>query len=132
MGLVGQAPLSVVLTLGALFAGVAAPLYGLGAGQTNDHMGPDDFVAASGGLLFAWSIGASLGPTLAAGTMGLLGPYGLSVYLSVVLGGVVLFTIGRMRIRAGVPRDRQSGFVPAPSAPAGMAEFDPRSDAASD
>ena len=132
LGFSGRAPLAVLIAFGSLYAGMTAPLYGLGAGQTNDHIAPDQFVAASGGLLFAWSLGASIGPTLAATVMTWLGPSGLFVYLVAALGSVGLFTIARMRLRAGVPMAQQSGFVPAPTAPAGLPELDPRSDPAAD
>ncbi len=43
----------LLLALAFLFAGLTAPLYGLGAGQTNDYISPKEFVGASAGLLFA-------------------------------------------------------------------------------
>jgi MFS family permease len=128
MGWFKTAPLVELTGLGCLFAGVMAPVYGLGVGQTNDHIAPGDFVGAAGGLLFAWALGASIGPTLAGGVIGLLGPAGLFVYLAGMLALVSLFTLARLFLRAGVPRDQQSGFVSAPTAPAGLAELDPRAE----
>lgn len=132
LGFSGRAPLALVIALGSLYAGMTAPLYGLGAGQTNDYIGPDQFVAASGGLLFAWSLGSSIGPAAAASVMTWLGPSGLFVYLAAILGGVGLFTIARMRLRAAVPMAQQSGFVPGPAAPARLPQLDPRSDPAAE
>ena len=102
---------------GCLFAGVTSPLYGLGAGQVNDHVDPKDYVGAGGGLLFAWSLGSSIGPGAAGAVMSWLGPVGLPAYLCAVLGGVGLFTILRMKLRAGIPRDRQTAYTPATAAP---------------
>jgi MFS family permease len=110
-----------------VYAAMTAPLYGLGAGQTNDYLSPKEFVGASGGLLFAWALGASVGPIAAAGAMGLLGPGGLFLYLAAMLMVVTLFTIFRMLRRTGLPLALQTGFVPAPQTPPGIAELDPRS-----
>ncbi len=106
---------------------MTAPLYGLGAGQTNDYISPKDFVGASGALLFAWALGASAGPVAASGVMALAGPGGLFLYLVAVLAAIALFTIFRMLRRSGLPVDQQTGFVPAPQTPPGIAELDPRS-----
>ncbi len=111
---------------GCLFAGVTSPLYGLGAGQVNDHVKPEDYVGAGGGLLFAWSLGSSIGPGAAGAVMGWLGPVGLPAYLCTVLGGAGLFTILRMRLRAGIPRDLQSSFTPATVAPPRLPTLAPR------
>jgi MFS family permease len=123
LGLASHMPILVLMLLGFLFAGVTAPLYGLGAGQTNDHVDRSEFVGASGGLLFAWSIGASIGPGMAGAGMGPVGPVGLFVYLAGVLVVVGFFTLARMQIRPGVPRRRQSAFVPATVAPPRLAEL---------
>jgi MFS family permease len=111
---------------GCLFAGVTSPLYGLGAGQVNDHVKPEDYIGAGGGLLFAWSLGSSIGPGVAGVVMGWLGPLGLPFYLCAVLGGAGLFTMLRMRLRAGVPRDRQSSYTPATVAPPRLPSLAPR------
>jgi MFS family permease len=116
-----------LLALAFLYAGATAPLYGLGAGQTNDYIPPKDFVGASGGLLFAWALGASAGPTAAAGIMGATGPIGLFLYIVAALTSIALFTIFRMLRRTGLPVSVQGSFVPAPQTPARIAELDPRS-----
>ena len=120
---------AALLVFAFIYAAMTAPLYGLGAGQTNDYLSPREFVGASGGLLFAWALGASIGPTAAAGAMGLLGPGGLFLYLAAMLAAVALFTIFRMLRRTGLPLALQTGFVPAPHTPPGLAELDPRSGA---
>ncbi len=132
MGWFQAAPLELLTLMGCLFAGVMAPVYGLGVGQTNDYIEPGDFVGASGGLLFVWALGASLGPTLAGGVIAVTGPAGLFLYLSGMLALVSLFTLARLFLRPGIPRDQQSGFVPAPTAPAGLAELDPRAEPVAD
>jgi MFS family permease len=123
LGFAGHASFLVVTGLGTLFAGMTAPLYGLGAGQTNDRMEKGDYVAASGGLLFAWSLGSSIGPSMAGGFMGVLGPMGLFAYLTLVIGVLGLFTAARMVLRGEVPRERRGKFVPAAAAPPRLSEL---------
>ncbi len=123
LGLTSGGPLMLSIVVGCGLAAAAAPLYGLGAGQTNDHVDPSEFIGASGGLLLIWALGSSIGPSVAAGVMAHLGPRGLFVYLAAVLALICLFTVIRIRVRPGIPRDRQSGFVPAPAAPPRLAEL---------
>jgi MFS family permease len=113
MDLIEGSSLTLLTVLGFLLAGMMAPLYGLGAGQTNDRMQRGDYVAASGGLLFAWSLGSSIGPSIAGEMMGRIGPSGLFAYLAVALGALALFTGARMLLREEVPRAQRGAFVPA-------------------
>jgi MFS family permease len=120
--LLGTAPFWVLVMLGALLAGVTAPLYGLGAGQTNDRVARSDYVAASGGLLFGWAVGSSVGPIVAGVIMAHAGVNALFVFLAVTLLGLSGFTLLRMRQRPGV--ESESAFVPARRAPAILPELD--------
>ncbi len=118
LALAGHLPFAVLAALGFVYAGVTAPLYGLGAGQTNDRMERGDYVAASGALLFTWSLGSSVGPGLAGAVMGRTGPAGLFAYLIAVLGVTALFTILRIWQRGEVPAERRGGFVLSLATPA--------------
>jgi len=62
--------------------------------------------------------------------MDVVGPGGLFLYLALVLAIVALFTIFRMARRSSLPVALQTGFVPAPQTPPGLAELDPRSGSA--
>ena len=130
MGLSASSVFPVLLGIGCLFAACTAPLYGLGSSLTNDRLQPGQALAATGGLLFSWSIGSTFGPSIAGALMGRVGPYGLFVYLSIVLAIISLFVCARMLQRSEVPREQRSSFVPAPAAaPAHHAELaahDPR------
>jgi MFS family permease len=108
---------------GCVMAATMSPLYGLGAGQTNDRLERGDYVAAAGGLLFVWSVGAAIGPSLAGVLMGQLGSIGLFVYLIAALALVAGFVMLRMIWRAEVPLDQQSAFVPGGAAPPRLAEL---------
>lgn len=115
--LVGAAPIPMLLVLGAMLSGMAAPLYGLGAGLTNDRLDSGDAVAAAGALLLAWSVGATIGPFAGGLVMERLGPPGLFIYLVAVFAGMASFTVWRMMLRAEVPRDRRTAFAPAATPP---------------
>ncbi len=118
----GAAPLWVLVLLGAILAGVTAPLYGLGAGQTNDHVARSDYVAASGALLFGWAVGSSVGPVVAGVIMAHAGANALFVFLAVMLLALSAFTVLRMRQRPSVAKE--SAFVPAGLAPPQLPELD--------
>ncbi len=125
VGIVAVAGHSIfaIAGFGCLMAGTMSPLYGLGAGQTNDRLQRGEYVAAAGGLLFTWSVGAAIGPTLAGVLMGQLGPVGLFVYLIAALALLAGFVVLRMLNRAEVPMDQQSGFMPTGAAPPRLAEM---------
>ncbi len=117
MVLSGRLPFIWLASLGFLYAGASAPLYGLAAGQTNDRMQRGDYVAASGALLFTWSLGSSVGPLLAGVAMSRLGAPGLFAYLIAVLAAVGLFTIVRMVQRGEVPQAERGAYVPSLATP---------------
>ena len=74
MAVVGVRALLPLAALGFLMDAVAHPLYGLSVAQTNDYVARDEFVPAAGGLLLAYSIGASIGPTAIVAGMAAMGP----------------------------------------------------------
>jgi hypothetical protein len=69
-------------------------------------------VAASGTLVLAGGIGASFGPSLAAGIMGLVGPAGFFAVLGLIHAAVGGFTVYRMSQRAGTPVVEQGPTIP--------------------
>ncbi|MFQ5985059.1 MAG: MFS transporter [Alphaproteobacteria bacterium] len=126
IGVSGSRSVPVLLALAFAFGGVAQPIYGLAVAQTNDYAAPEDFVAVSGGLLLAYSVGASMGPMAAAAVMGATGPVGLCVFLAAVFGGLSGFIVFRMRLRPPKPIPEQGEFVPVPRMTPLAAELDPR------
>jgi MFS family permease len=122
----------IILALAFLFSSTTAPFYALGVAQTNDYITSRDFVAASGGLLFAWGLGASAGPSAAGWLMQLGGPEGLFFYLSGVLAAIALFTGYRMTRRRALPAARQGNFVPIEPQTSGAPGLDPRCEDAVD
>ena len=114
-----------------LLAGMISPLYGLGVGQTSDYISKKDFVAASAGLLFAWGIGASIGPIAAAPAMRLFGANGLFFFVSVCHALLAGFIAYRMIARRALSAKEQGNFVAVPITQAtyGAPELDPRCEA---
>ena len=120
-----------ILALAFLFSSATAPFYALGVAQTNDYITSRDFVAASGGLLFAWGLGASAGPSAAGWLMQLGGPDGLFFYLAAVLAAISVFIVYRMWKRPAMPAAQQGNFLPIEPQCSGAPELDPRSEAVS-
>ncbi|MGH6931237.1 MAG: MFS transporter, partial [Dongiaceae bacterium] len=116
--------------VGLTFAltGMISPLYGLGVGQTNDYIERKDFVGASAGLLFAWGIGASIGPAVAAPAMTQFGPHGLFYFVTAYHGALATFILYRMLVRRALRAKEQGNFVAVPVTQAtyGAPELDPR------
>jgi MFS family permease len=118
----------VLAALFFAYGGATAPLYALGVGQTNDYIERRDFVAASGGLLFAWALGASLGPNIGAWIIEIAGPRGLFVYLIAVLALIAGMAVFRMVRRPAPPVALQSKFVAASPDTTRAPILDPRGD----
>lgn len=118
---------TALLVLAFLFSSATAPFYALGVAQTNDYITARDFVAASGGLLFAWGLGASAGPSAAGWIMQVTGPDGLFYYLAAVLAVIALFIVYRMARRRAKPAALQGNFLPIEPQASCAPALDPRS-----
>lgn len=114
MVLWAQHSFAVLLGLAAIFGGLLATLYPLSVAYANDYIDPKDMVPASGGLLLAYSVGAAVGPAIAAGVMRLTGPGGLFLYTGVAAAALVVFALYRMRQRHWAPVREKEAFVPLP------------------
>ena len=113
----------------ALFGGAVYSQYSLCVAHTNDHVGREEFVEASSGLLLTWAIGASIGPVLAAFVIDAIGAGGLFLYTAIVHASFVVFAVYRMTRRAAVPPEARAPYVAAgrPSRTTPVAiELDPR------
>jgi MFS family permease len=113
------------LLLAALFGGTSFALYPLCVAHTNDHLAADERIAATGGLVLIYSLGAACGPLLAAGAMSVFGSDGL--FLSIGLLAVALFAFGLWRqwAREPVPEDRQQAYQVLPRTTPTAASLDP-------
>ncbi|MEX1306427.1 MAG: MFS transporter [Rhodovibrionaceae bacterium] len=96
----------------ALLGGTSMPLYSLVVAHTNDHLRPEQMVAASGTLYLAVGLGASAGPILASLAMDEAGPKAYFLFLAVVHGAIGGFALYRMTRRAAVALDEQGDAIP--------------------
>jgi MFS family permease len=108
-----QLPIWGLFVLSALWGGFALSLYAVSIAHANDLAHRDQLLSLSAGLLLAWAIGATIGPTVAATVMQLAGPSGLFAYSVGVYVALTLFIVWRLYVRRGAPADRPS-FVDVP------------------
>jgi MFS family permease len=94
-----------------LFGAFSMPLYSLCSAHGNDHAKPGEYALVAAGLLFFWSVGAIIGPLLAATLLQYYGPRAFFAYTSFIFLGFLIFTIRRMGVRPPVPpAERHSRF----------------------
>ena len=102
------------IALGSLFGGFAFALYPLCVAHSNDHLGEEERVGASSGLVLAYSAGAMAGPIIGSAGMGLLGPEGLFVVIGGIAAMGVIFGMLRTLARGSVPPLEQQAFQSLP------------------
>ncbi len=114
------APLWLFLVIG-LFGGLCMPQYSICIAHTNDHLTPDQMVAASGTLYTYVGIGAAVGPLAAAFLMESAGAAGYWIFLGLVEAAIGLFALYRMTRREAVALDEQGPLVPLASSATSVA-----------
>ena len=87
-------------------------------------------MAASGGLLFVYGVGASIGPLAASGLMSVLGLLGLFAFSGGVGLLTAVFALWRMRQRAAPAAEQQGAFRAVPQTTSLASELDPRGEIA--
>jgi MFS family permease len=105
----------------ALFGGLAFPLYSICIAYTNDHLEPNQMIAASGALVLVGGLGAITGPVLFAMIMDAYGHQALFWSIASIHGLTGLFAIYRMFNSTPVPLDRQGPSTVAAVHPSGSA-----------
>lgn len=110
-----------------LLGGAIFTLYPVAISHGCDHMHPDDIVAGTQGLLLAYSLGACIGPMMAAVAMGHLTD-GLMLYFVVIMGSTGLFFLVRMPFRPAIYSVEEQNFVPLPITTPVVAQIDPRAE----
>jgi MFS family permease len=113
-GLAGGHSMPILLTAIFVFGGLSFPLYSLCIAHTNDHLEPEQMVAASGRLILAASIGSIVGPTLTATLMSLAGAAGFFWCLAATHTAIGVFALYRMTRRPSVPQSEQSDYQAMP------------------
>jgi MFS family permease len=122
------APGLALLALGALFGGLSFTLYPLCVAHTNDHLAPEQRVAASGGLVLLYSVGAAVGPIAGAAAMMLAGTAGLFFFIALCAGATLSFALWRQARALPVPAERQQNYQILPRTTPMSATLDPRTD----
>ncbi|WP_336968816.1 MFS transporter [Sphingobium aromaticiconvertens] len=114
-----------LLALGGVFGGLSFALYPLCVAHTNDRLAPAERVAASGGLVLLYSIGAALGPTGAATAMTVFGSGGLFLFIALCAAGTLTFGLWRQASSDPVPSDSQQNYQILPRTTPIAALLDP-------
>ncbi len=111
-GVLAERSVLALIVASSIFGGLALPVYSLSVAHTNDHLKPDQIVAASSGLVVLFGTGSIFGPLLASAAMDLSGPSGFFWYLAAVTAFLGTFTLYRMTASEPVPMDEQAPYVP--------------------
>lgn len=119
---------AALFALGGLFGGLCFALYPLSVAHTNDHLEPSQRVAASGGLVMIYSLGAAAGPVVGGLAISASGPDGLFLFLGIAALSTLAFAIWRHWISAPVPPELQQAFHALPRTTPVAAALDPRGD----
>lgn len=122
----GEAGSLLGLVVIIVFGACIYILYPLALAQTNDHLQPADFLAASGSLVLIYGIGAVLGPILASQVMERTGPVGLFAFLVVTGIVLALFSLYRMMFGPTQEVEEQTPYQMVPRTSAMAYELDPR------
>ena len=117
----------LLMSLGALFGGLSFALYPLCVAHCNDRLLETERVAASGRLVLLYSIGAALGPVLAAGFMTVAGTGGLFLFIACCAGLAMVVGLWRQRASEPVPDQYQQEFQIMPRTTPMAALLDPNS-----
>jgi MFS family permease len=124
----GESGESVRLGIIALFCawgGFALTLYAICVAHAQDRGAPGEAVALTSSLLFAWAIGATIGPLVAGLLMELLGERMLFHSAAALAALLAAFTASRLRVRERPPADERSGFAGVPITSPVIAELRP-------
>ena len=112
MVLLGESSLPVRLALIVVFGGSSLPLYALCLAHANDHLAPEQIVAASATMVLVSGVGLCIGPLLAGSFMTAAGPPGLFAFIALAHATVGGFALYRMTRRDSLPLDEQRHYGP--------------------
>jgi len=102
--------------LSFLWGSASFTIYPISVAHSNDHANPDDFVAVSAGLLFAYGAGATVGPVIASLLMSLTSAPALYLFIALMYVPLAVFAVSRTFRQEQVPAAEQVAFSDALSA----------------
>ncbi|MBM7067519.1 MFS transporter [Actibacterium sp. 188UL27-1] len=103
---------TTLLIMAFVIGGMTNPLYALLIAYTNDYLEYEDMAAASGGLIFINGLGAIAGPIITGWIMGLIGPQGFFLFLTLLMSAMVLYAGYRMTQRAAPSVSDTGSYAP--------------------
>jgi MFS family permease len=106
----GNSPLTNFIGV-FIFGSFAMPMFSLAAAHANDRAQPHEFVLVNAALMLFYSIGAIVGPLLAAVAMSHFGPNWLFFFAGAVYAAMIGIILWRMQVRSPVPEGRRGKFV---------------------
>ena len=116
-----QVSTNLLLIAVALFGGLALPLYSVCIAYTNDHLNPNQMIAASGALVLTSGLGAVVGPILIASIMDYYNEQALFWSIAAVHTLTGLFAVYRMIVSKAVPLEEQGPSTATAVHPSGSA-----------
>jgi len=119
--LAAQVSTNMLLLAVGLFGGLAFPLYSVCIAYTNDHLDPNQMIAASGALVLISGLGAAVGPVFIASIMDQFGEKSFFWSMAAVHALTGLFALYRMTMSAPVPLDQQGPSTSTAVHPSGSA-----------
>jgi len=123
---------AAAIAVAMFFYGAATfSIYGIIIAHANDLVHKKRAVEVSSGLLLLFSIGAVIGPSIAAVTMEVFGHGGLFLHTAIFHGALASVVFVRRQLRPKLPRRRRRKFRPVTrvTTPA-VYQLDPRGEAA--
>jgi MFS family permease len=112
-----------------VYGGLMFSVYAISVAHTNDHLGPDQVLGATRGLLLLYGLGALFGPLVGGWIMDLYGPVGLPYFSAAVLLLLGIYGLYRMTRREPPPLEEQAEFVPLARTSPVVMEMNPQVDA---
>jgi MFS family permease len=109
---VGGLPSFGMAIAGFMLGTVVMTLYSVASAHANDRSAPEHAITVASGLLFLYSIGAIVGPAIAAAMMARLGPQALLLFMAIVHATMLLVAVLRMRARSPALRRESEMQVP--------------------
>ncbi len=112
-----------------LFGGFTFTVCPLSTSHTSDHLeSSDDTIAALGGLILVYGIGAIIGPIIASYCMQILGAPGIFYYFAATSAVLGLYTLWRIFKQTPIPQEEKLTFRTSPRTTPLSSELDPRAD----
>jgi len=100
----------VIIVLG----GAAMPMYSICVAYANDRLEPHQIVGASGSLVMVAGIGLMTGPIIIAFLMDFFDVVFYFWGIATVFGLILMFTLVRINLRAGIALEDQSTLIAGP------------------